>query len=139
MALEGLAADVDIEQVHALLLARAPSILEPESPDAALFEASVNGIAAEVVAITGTNPTGEYRKLAAWAITLGVAMQLESALFPEQQLGDGSRAANLQKRYEALLVRLASAKAAAGDVPGVARPVGSFPAARPYPDPIERC
>lgn len=138
MALEGLAADVDIDQVHALLLARTPSILEPDSPDYALYEGSVRGVTTEVVAITGANPSGTYRELAVWAITVGVAAQLESALFPEQQLGDSSRAATLQARYDTLLGRLASSKDAGGDIASVARPVGSFPAATAYPDPAEQ-
>lgn len=139
MALDGLAAEVEIEQVHALLLARTPAILDEESEDHALYESSVKGTTAEVVAVAGENPDGAYRDLAVWAITVGVAAQLESALFPEQQLGDGSRAATLQKRYEGLLARLGAATQAVGTVPSIARPRGSFPDARPYPDAVERC
>lgn len=139
MALEGLAAEVDIDQVQALLLARAPSILQRDSEEYALYEGTVNGITTEVVSITGPNPTGEYRSLAAWTITLGVAAQLESALFPEQQLGDGSRSANLQRRYEALLARLAGSKAADGETPGVARPLGDFPGPEGYADFLPSC
>ncbi len=138
MALTGLAADVDVDQVHALLLARTPELLDPTSPEHGLYEAEVNGITAEVVSITGPEPQGDYRTLTLRAITVGVAAQIEYGLFPEQQgLGDTSRGAMLQKRYERLLEQLASAKAAAGDIPSIARPTGSFPPARPYPDAAE--
>ncbi|WP_243061150.1 hypothetical protein [Nocardioides sp. SR21] len=137
MALDGIAADVDVQQVHALLLARQPAILDPTSEEHELFASEVKGIATEVVAITGPSPTGTFKDLAVRAIEVGVAAQIEYALFPEQQLGDGSRGAMLTARYEALLARLGAAANAAGEVPGVARPVGSFPTARRYPDPVE--
>lgn len=139
MALEGLAADVDPNQVHALLLARTPAILDPTSEDHALYEAEVQGITTEVVSVTGATPTDGYRGLTLRTITVGVAAQLEFGLFPEQQLGDTSRGQVLQARYEKLLERLASAKEASGDIPTAPRPGGSFPAAGAYPDPAERC
>jgi hypothetical protein len=139
MALEGLAAEVLIDQVHALLLARAPLILETGSEDAALFEGTVTGITTEVAAITGSDPAvGDYRNLAVWAITLGTAAQLEAALFPEQQVGDQARAVILQRRYEALLARLGASSQADGEVTSVPSPIGTFPDARCYPDPAER-
>lgn len=137
MALEGIAAEVTVEQVHALLLARTPAILDTSSSDYALFETEVESITAEVVTITGSDPEGAYRDLAVRAIAVGVAAQIEWALFPEQQLGDTARAVVLEARYEKLLARLGAASAAAGDMPTVARPVGSFPAARGYPDAAE--
>lgn len=141
MALTGLAAEVDPDQVHALLLARSPALLDPESDEHVLYEATVRQIVAEVIAITGPDPQDdEYRDLALATIALGVAAQLEFALFPEQQgLGDTGRGAALQARYEALLARLASSKLAAGELPTIAHPVGNFPTALSYPDPAERC
>lgn len=127
MALEGLAADVNVQQVHALLLARTPSILEPTSDDHSLYEAEVQGITTEVVAVAGPTPTGAYRDLALRAITVGVAAQLEFGLFPEQQLGDTARGRMLQERYERLLGQLGGSDGAAGEIPAVARPIGDFP------------
>lgn len=140
MALEGLAAEVDIQQVHALLLARQPAILDADTEEYALLEAEIKGITTEVVAVTGAEPPeGPYRDLAVRAIEVGVAAQIEYALFPEQQLGDGSRGAMLTARYEALLARLGASADAAGTLPTIGRPVGSFPVARAYPDPAEPC
>lgn len=130
--------EVDLTQVSALLLARAPQVLDPDSADHGLYLALVAGIAAEVVAITGPEPTdAEYRALAVQTIAVGAAAQLEFALFPEQQLGDGARGQQLQARYEALLARLGASPHAAGDTPGTAVPApqGSFPDPLPYPDP----
>lgn len=139
MALEGLAADVDIQQVHALLLARTPAILDAASEDHALYEAEVQSIAAEVVTVTGPTPTGAYRDLALRTIAVGVAAQIELSLFPEQQMGDTARAVTLEARYEKLMARLGAAVSAAGEIPTVARPVGNFPPARAYPDAAEPC
>lgn len=134
-----LADDVDVQQVHALLLARTPAVLDPASEDHDLYEAELAGITTEVVSVTGPAPTGAYRDLALRAITVGVAAQLEFGLFPEQQLGDTARGRVLQERYEALLARLGASKDAGGDIPTVARPVGIFPPARAYPDAAEPC
>lgn len=140
MALDGLAADVDPQQVHALLLARQPAILDEDSEEHALFEAEVKGITTEVVAVTGDEPAaGPYRDLAVRAIEVGVAAQIEYALFPEQQLGDTSRGATLQARFERLLAQLGASADAGGALPTIGRPGGSFPAARAYPDPAEPC
>ncbi|MDI6911477.1 hypothetical protein [Nocardioides sp.] len=134
MALEGLAADVDVQQVHALLLARQPAILDPASEEYALFESEVKGITTEVVAVTGAEPpAGAYRDLAVRTIEIGVAAQIEYALFPEQQLGDGSRGAILQARYERLLAQLGASSSAGGDVPTTPVPQGDFPPACPDP------
>lgn len=139
MALDGLAAEVDVQQVHALLLARTPAILDPASEDHGLYEAELQGITTEVVSVTGPTPTGAYRDLALRTITVGVAAQLEFGLFPEQQLGDTARGRMLQERYESLLARLGAAGDAAGDVPGVARPVGDFPDPAGYAEFLDTC
>lgn len=134
MTLEGLAADVDVQQVHALLLARTAPLPEEGSEERPLYEATVRQVTAEVVAVTGGEPQDAYRGLALAAIALGVAAQLEFALFPEQQgLGTDGRGAALQRRYEALLVRLGTSAAAAGSIPTIAHPTGDFPALCPDP------
>jgi hypothetical protein len=128
--LTGLAADVDPQRVHALLINRAPGLLEEGAPDHALFQETVRGVTSEVTPVVGPDPApGQVRDLAVWCITLGVAAHLESALFPEQQFGDDSRAAQLHRRYLGVLSQLRK------DV-GKTAPKGSFPAAQPWPDPI---
>lgn len=130
--LTGLAADVDPQRVHALLINRAPGLLEEESPDHALFLETVRGVASEVIPVVGPDPApGQLRDLAVWCIALGVAAHLESALFPEQQIGEDARAAQLHRRYLGVLSQLR------GDA-GKTAPSGSFPPAHPWPDPIVR-
>lgn len=141
MALEGLAAHVTKEMVNGLLLARAPEILDQESPEFALFEDTVRGVTTEVVPLAGSDPPeGPRRDLAVRAIAYGVAAEIEASLFPEQQQGEGARAVFLDRRYQALRAQL---MAIPGDPPEAGQtpvlgPVGSFPEpARAYPDPAE--
>ena len=138
MPLSGIAAKVEKAQVHALLLARAPGILDDTGDAAQLFEQTVRGIATEVIPLVGSDPrSGARLDLGVWCITLGVAAQIEAALFPEQQ-GPGGRSEYLDRRYQAALAQLR-------DIPrddqeeGQSPPVGSrasFPDATAYPDPV---
>lgn len=90
--------------------------------------------------IVGEPIVSQRWDLAVWAVTLGVAAQLEASLYPEQQgIGDGGRAAILERRYQAALAQLrgrlpgdAVDEAAEGRPPA---PRGNFPNPRPYPDP----
>lgn len=127
----GIAADVEPERVHALLLNRTPRILDPNDPDHALFTETVRGVVAEVAPLVGQDPPpGPTRDLAVWATVLGVAHHLEAALFPEQQLGEDSRAETLLRRYLGVLADLRSRGNGGGQ-----SPIGRFPAAPGYPDP----
>lgn len=141
MALTGLGDDVTVAMVNALLLARAPEILDAGNPDqVALFEAAVRGATVEVVPLVGTDPQeGPRRELAVRCIAYGVAAEIEASLFPEQQApGDVGRARYLNGRYGELRKQLtempAESPPAAGANP-TAGPLGAFPPASPYPDP----
>lgn len=134
---EGWVADVTPERVHALLLQRAPRLLDAGSTQQQLFLQHVAGVASEVLPLVAADSTNDsLRHMASWAVVLGVAANVEEALFPEQQLGDDSRAASLRARY---LGVLASLRAMPGILPtaGGALPAGRFPAVPcpAYPDP----
>lgn len=138
-ALSALAGEVKVAAVRSLLLARDPNVLNPDEAETFIgFLEVLNGIATEVESIVGTNPATNVRKLAVWAITVGVASSIESSLFPEQQIGgQDASASQLQIRYLSLLKRLGSLPGAgsAEGALGILGPVGDFPSALAYPDP----
>lgn len=142
MALEGLASHVTVEAVNGLLLARAPEILDAgDDAHTALFEAAVRGATSEVVPLVGTDPgEGPRRDLAVRCIAYGVAAEIESSLFPEQQApGDSGRARYLIGRYNELRKQLIEMPVdpppTENEGSGSVGPQGSFPPATPYPDP----
>lgn len=127
--LDGLAGEVKLGAVKALLLARDPYLLDPENPEKFVeFFELLNGIGIEVEAIVGTDPTGIVRRLALWAITVGVAAAIDGSLYPEQ--GGNDSASALQVRYLAALKALRGS-GGEGSV-SFGGPLGSFPA--PYRD-----
>lgn len=140
IVLTGLAALVDVTQVHALLLARNPALLDPGSSDHDLLLQTIAGVTTEVTPLVGDDPSpGQIRDLAVWCVTLGVAAHLEAALFPEQQLGDNARASQLNARYLGVLSDLRSRST------GGTKPRGNFPSperggwpdpARQWPNPV---
>lgn len=142
MALEGVRGDVTQVRVAGLLQQRRPTILDATDPaEVAKFEAIVRGAAVTVVLLVGEDPeTGLLRDLAAEAIALETASQIEYAEFPEQQVpGDQGRGFHLHERYLELLAQIrgyVESGTVSGAV-GVPKPVGSFPVARAYPDPAE--
>lgn len=143
MALSGVRGDVTQPVVAGLLNARRPAILDSNDPaEVAKFEARVTGAAVQVVMLVGTEPAaGPLRELAAEAIATETASQIEYAEFPEQQgPGDIGRGYYLHKRYLELLALLTGyiESGTTSGVLGVPSPVGTFPAARDYPDPAER-
>lgn len=98
---------VSKDAVRAQLTARQPELLDdPEGEFYGLFDYSLEGIAAEVAAVTGDLPPEFCRALAVQAVVLGTAMSVESAMFPEQINGDSSRAEQLRDRYIAVLAQL---------------------------------
>jgi len=140
--LDGIAAAVSKDQVSALLLARAPQLLDSETEESTLFEETVRGIATEVIPLAGANPDpGPRHDLAVWCITLGTAAQLEAALFPEQQgPGDLGRAAFLERRYLRALAQLQAIPLGENGEDGATPalgPVGDFPPAERFPDPAD--
>lgn len=137
-----LALEVRLASVKALLFARQSDILDQDNVEQfPLFLVLLNGIAIEVETVVGTDPQdAAIRSLAVQAITYSVAAQIEFAAYPEQQLGDSARANQLLARYEAIMARLRAvvAEGVEGALPAVVTgPRGSFPSARPYPDPAE--
>jgi hypothetical protein len=111
--LTGIAADIRLERLQALMINRPPDCLTDETAGPLVAE-TLRGIAAEVTAVTGPTPTGDVRELAVWAVVLGAAASLEAALFPEQLLGDGARAEVLQRRYLGVLADLRRVVATTG-------------------------
>ncbi|MEJ7846433.1 MAG: hypothetical protein WKF93_12390 [Acidimicrobiales bacterium] len=132
-----LAAEVRQEDVQVLLVNRKSRVLGSESGQQALFEQSVKGVASEVIAVVGAAPpVGALRDLAVRCITLGVAAELEAALFPEQQTENG-RAVILERRYLRLLGQLdAASSGAEGALPDAGHAAGVFPPPTAYPDPV---
>lgn len=100
-----LAEEITPERVQALLIGRTPGMLE-DPEHYGLFTEIVAGITTEVSNIVGPSPAGWVRDSALWAITLGAAALIEESLFPEQQLGDATRAQQLQVRYLGVLADL---------------------------------
>lgn len=133
--LSTLAQEVQPETINALLLARAPGILDESDEQHDLYLEVLSGATDEVEAVVGVNPQpAPRRRLAIRAIGYATAADLEESLFPEQQQGDTARAAYLRRRYDEL-IRMLEEQDDTGIVPAHASPSGSFPAALPYPDP----
>ena len=102
-----LATLVDKDAVRAQLTARSPELLDdPDGPTYGMFDRVVEGIAEEVAAITGDPPPDSVRGLAVQCVVIGSAADIEASLFPEQLLGDSSRAQYLRDKYVALLAQL---------------------------------
>lgn len=134
--LSGLAALVEDGDVHAQLLQRAPELFDEEDNAAALISIK-RGVGIEVQQLCGgVPPEGDLRELAVWAVVLGVAAQVETALFPEQSLGDGGRAQVLQGRYLGVRAQLAAAINSGAGGPGAGNGVrfGGFEPPQPWPD-----
>ena len=140
MALTGVRADVDQAKVSGLLQARQPDILDAGDPEQIeRFEARVRGASVTVVLLAGEDPTqGLLRDLAAEAIALETAAEIEYAEYPEQQApGDTGRGYHLHQRYLELLDQLRAyiETGTTSGVVGVSAPVGSFPPAARDIDP----
>lgn len=135
--LSALAQEVDPDSVNALLLARAPDVLDEDDERHGLYLEALEGASAEVEAVAGPDPQPlARRRIALRAIAFGVAADLEESLFPEQNVGDGARAAYLRRRYDEL-IKLLQAQDAVGLAPAVPAPLGNFPLPSRYPDPAE--
>lgn len=127
--------------VTALMTARRPQLLDPNSDDHDLYVETVRGVCTEVQPYVGSQVSGPRWDLAVWAVTLGVAAQVEASLWPEQNgLGDsGNAAEDLQRRYESVLKQLGQNLPGDADGDGASArppsPRGSFPEPPRYPDP----
>lgn len=145
MALTGLAENVTAAMVEAHLIGRPPGVLSGSPENIALFESLAGGITTEVVPLVGTDPPASAKRdLAVWAISIGTAGMVESALWPEQQgPGDLGRARILLDRFQELVARLRGwtgdpdVDGETGDSDGIPSPVGNFPVAPCYPDAVE--
>lgn len=141
MPLTGLAAEVTKANVGILLAERAPDLLDKTygTPPAPMFEAFVQQIAAEVIPVVGSNPTGATRTLALQAIAYGVASNIEYSEFPEQQSqGNSGRGYYLKLKFNDLMTTLRGMPSSSSDAiaSGISR--GSFPPASVYPDPLRQ-
>ena len=137
LVLSPLAAQVNVESVRALLVARDPGVLDPANTERfALFLRELDGVATEVEAIVGTSPQPPVLKPALRAITLGVAANLERSLFPEQQLGGEDNASEYRIAYLSMLKDLRGMPTTSPGALGSSGPRGTFPAPLPYADPI---
>lgn len=149
MPLTGLLGDVTRESVAEKLHQRRPAILHSDVPEQlARFEQRVRGASLAVRILIGSDPpAGTIRDLGAEAIALETASATEYAEYPEQQVqGADGRGYFLHQRYLEQLALLERIIADAGGVvppdgepiPTVAgRPTARFPAALPYPDPVQ--
>lgn len=133
--LSTLGLEVKLSSINALLQARAPDVLDPaDSERFELFLEALAGATSEVEAIIGVDPQpGPRRKLALRAIAYATAADLEESLFPEQQQGDGARAAYLRRRYDVIIGMLQD-QDTSGVVHGPLSPTGRFPVAQAFPD-----
>lgn len=101
-----LGSTLDRNTVLVHLQARLPDLLRRQDFDA-LYAAEVEGVATEVAAIAGDPVTDDLDSpLRRRALALGVAASIEGSLFPEQQLGEGTRSSDLQRRFVAVLAIL---------------------------------
>lgn len=142
MALAGVRGDVTQDKVAGLLQERRPGILDATDPEqVARFEARVTGAGVLVVLLVGVEPAaGLLREMAAEAIALETAAEIEYAEYPEQQTpGDTGRGHHLHQRYLELLAQLRSyiETDTASGVVGVPAPVGNFADAACFPDPAD--
>jgi len=102
-SLEGLAALVSARMIWGHLVNRPPGLLDPSSDDFDTIIDHVRAIAAEVTLSAKCPLIGEVRDLAVTAVSVGVARNIEESMFPEQGIGDDSRAQQLERRFLALL------------------------------------
>lgn len=101
-----LAASLSRDAVFVHLQARLPEIGRRQDFEA-LYAAELDGVASEVVAIAGDPPQDDLDSpIRQRALALGVAASIESSLFPEQIVGETSRAEALQRRFVAVLALL---------------------------------
>lgn len=120
-SLTGLAALVSARRIQGHLINRPPGLLEPDDTNFPLVLGHLQDIAAEVSASISCPLEGKVRELAVAAVAIGVARNLEEAMFPEQGIGDSARAEQLERRFLALLRLLARAcgdTGADGSAPG---------------------
>lgn len=75
-------------------------------------------------------------KLFSWALELGAIYRTNPAGLDEQKRGPFEEQYSSERRAEILRAVLGGGTTAPGTPP---TPVGSFPSARAYPDPAERC
>lgn len=135
--LTGLRAEVTQARVSGLLQKRQPAILDSGNADEVeKFESLVRGAAVEVVLLTGDDLPADspLRELAIEAIAAQTASSIEYSNYPEQQAPErDGRGYNLHQRYLELLARL---RAELDTASGTTGPIGNYPPAEAYPDPI---
>ena len=141
MATSTLADELTQDMVEVHLLARSPGDLNRPVGESGvtIFDAYVEQVMAEVIAVVGHNVRGDKRALALKCAAYGVAAEIEYAIAPEQQLQGGiGRGWYLSQRYLQLKEELRGmpADGSGGAGRGISR-VRS-PKRDAYPDPMRR-
>jgi hypothetical protein len=111
-----------------------PGVSGVSDAEAVLVERVVWGWLKPVLKLTD-RPDPVSDELFSWALELGVIFRSNPEGLEEYQLESERSRYSSERRDELLGI----AAAGGTTVGGIATPLGSFPAARAYPDPAERC
>lgn len=112
-----------------------PEINGVTDAEATTVEAVVWGWLSPLLNLT-ERPAPVSPQMFSWALELGAIYRANPEGLTEKQLGPFDKKFSAERRNEILRTAAGGGTTA----PGAAlRPVGSFPAARRYPDPAERC
>lgn len=111
-----------------------PGVTGVTEAEAAIVERVVWGWLKPVLGVT-ERPDPVSPELASWALELGVIYRSNPEGLDSKKIGP------FEEQYGERIDQILRAAATGGVTPaGTAlRPVGSFPSARAYPDPAERC
>jgi hypothetical protein len=110
-----------------------PSVSGVTADEATAVEAVVWGWLKPILNLID-RPDPVSPELFSWALELGAIYRTNPAGLSRKDLGPFSEQYSSERRDEILRTAAGGGTAA----PGAAKPLGSFPAARAYPDPAER-
>lgn len=111
-----------------------PDVSGVTADEGTMVERVVWGWLAPILGVTD-RPDPVTPQLFSWALELGIIFRENPAGLSAKEIGPFKEQYSSERRDEIL-----RAAASGGSTAGAAlRPVGSFPAARTYPDPVERC
>ena len=112
-----------------------PEISGVTDAEGTAVEAVVWGWLAPLLTLT-ERPDPVSPQLKAWALELGAIFRANPEGLSEKDLGPFTKKFSAERRNEILRTAATGGTVAPG---APSAPVGSFPAARAYPDPAERC
>lgn len=112
-----------------------PEISGVTAAEATMVEAVVWGWLAPLLDLA-ERPEPVSPQLFAWALELGAIYRANPEGLAEKDLGPFKKKFSVERRNEILRIAASGGTEAPGAPPS---PVGSFPSARAYPDPAERC